>query len=143
MELTAACQPTDPRSVEADAAKLGMREQADWLFLARREKSWLFGLPDVYTPDSYANLCALAYRGRTSQWPALALLLHVDRIAEGRPWGSVTLLDYAETARDIETVSTLTEQQRERHIRMLLKRRDRQAPYCTISDVIQYLKTGR
>lgn len=142
LELTPVYQPTDPLSVEADAAKLGAREQADHLFLARREKSWLFDLPSVYTPDSYANLCCLAYQGR-GQWPVLALLLHVDKIVEGRPWGSVALLDYQKTARDIETFSALTQAQRERHIKLILKRRDRQARYCTILDVIQYLKTGR
>jgi len=134
-------QPIGPASIDLDIAKLSRREQADYLFLARREKSWLFDLPSVYTQDSYANLCALAYQGR-KQWPVLVLLLHVDRLVDGRPWGSVALLDYGATAQDVEAVCTEPEEQRERHIRLVLKRRDRQAPYCTILDVIQYFKTG-
>lgn len=142
LELTPVYQPTDPASIEADAAKLSAGEQADYLFLARREKSWLFDLPSVYTAGSYANLCALAYQDR-AWWPVLVLLLHVDKIVEGRPWGSVTLLDYRTAARDIAIFSPLPQAQRDRHIQLILKRRDRQARYCTILDVIRYLKTGR
>ncbi|MCQ4721166.1 hypothetical protein NE659_28430, partial [Flavonifractor plautii] len=76
-------------------------------------------------------------------WPVLALFLHVEKFVGGRPWGSVTLLDYREAARDAETFSALTGPQRERHLKLLRKRYLQKVQYCSILEVIQYLKTGR
>ena len=57
--------------------------------------------------------------------------------------GSVTLLNYREAARDAETFSALTGPQRERHLKLLRKRYLQKVQYCSILEVIQYLKTGR
>ena len=76
-----------------DLLKLQQGGVADYLFLARRERSWLFDPPRVYEPGSYENLCWLAFQDRAG-WPVLALFLHVEKFMGGQPWGSVTLLDY-------------------------------------------------
>ena len=99
-------QPTEAGSIELDLLKLQQGGAADYLFLARRERSWLFDPPRVYEPGSYENLCWLAFQNRAG-WPVLALFLHVEKFVGGRPWGSVTLLDYREAARDAETFSAL------------------------------------
>ena len=78
-----------------DLLKLQQGGAADYLFLARRERSWLFDPPRVYEPGSYENLCWLAFQDRAG-WPVLALFLHVEKFVGGRTWGSVTLLDYRE-----------------------------------------------
>ena len=131
--------PVTAEHIEPDIAKLGRGEYSDYLFLARREKCWLFDLPSVYTPDSYENL-AWTYGTVTPHIPVAALFLHVDKTVEGRPWGSVTLLDYAETVQDVAVFSSLPQAQRERHIRLITKRYLRNVRYCTILDVMQYLK---
>lgn len=50
---------------------------------------------------------------------------------------------YREAARDAETFSALTGPQRERHLKLLRKRYLQKVQYCSILEVIQYLKTGR
>ena len=125
-----------------DLLKLQQGGAADYLFLARRERSWLFDPPRVYEPGSYENLCWLAFQNRAG-WPVLALFLHVEKFVGGRPWGSVTLLDYREAARDAETFSALAGPQRERHLKLMRKRYLQKFQYCSILEVIQYLKTGR
>ena len=125
-----------------DLLKLQQSGAADYLFLARRERSWLFDPSRVYEPGSYENLCWLAFQDRAG-WPVLALFIHVEKFVGGRPWGSVTLLDYRESARDVETFSALTGPQRERHLKLLRKRYLQKVRYCSILEVIQYLKTGR
>lgn len=131
--------PVTAEHIDLDIARLVRSGETDYLFLARRDKCWLFDLPSVYTPDSYANL-AWTYGRVTPHVPVAVLFLHVDKMVEGRPWGSVTLLDYAEAAQDVEIFSPLTQAQRERHIRLIVKRYLRNTRYCTILDVIQYLK---
>ena len=84
----------------------------------------------------------LAFRGM-AMWPVVALFLHVDRVAEGRPWGSVTLLDYQAVAKDIATFSPLPQAQRERHIKLLVKRYTQRPGLCSMLDMIHYLKTGK
>lgn len=135
-------QPVEEKYVEKVLKDLARCEQADYLFLSRREKCHLFTLPAVYTPDSYENL-TWTYGTTTPLIPVTALFLHVIKTVESRPWGSVTLLDYTATAQDVETVSALTEPERERHIQLIRKRFTRNVRYCTILAVIQYLKTGR
>lgn len=135
-------QPTEAGSIELDLLKLQQGGAADYLFLARRERSWLFDPSRVYEPGSYENLCWLAFQDRAG-WPVLALFLHVEKFVGGRPWGSVTLLDYREAARDAETFSALAGPQRERHLKLMRKRYLQKVQYCSILEVIQYLKTGR
>ena len=41
--------PVPEACVKMEIARLSREEQADFLFLARREKCWLFDIPSVYT----------------------------------------------------------------------------------------------
>lgn len=61
----------------------------------------------------------------------------------GRVFIYYTLLDYREAAHDAETFSALAGPQRERHLKLLRKRYLQKVQYCSILEVIQYLKTGR
>ncbi|WP_352416761.1 hypothetical protein [Oscillibacter ruminantium] len=141
LRLVSQYQPVNSGSIETDIAALSRCAHTDYLFLTRREKSWLFDLPAVYTQDSYENLSWL-YGAMTPDVPVIALLLHVDKTVEGRPWGSVTLLDYPATAQDVETFAPLPEPERERHIQRITKRYTHHVRYCSLLEVIQYLKTG-
>ena len=128
--------------LELSIGRLCRQEYTDFLFLARTPWCWLFDLSAVYDSGTYANLCALAYQG-VPGGPVIALFLHIDKTVEGLPWGSVTLLDYREAAHDAETFSALAGPQRERHLKLLRKRYLQKVQYCSILEVIQYLKTGR
>lgn len=141
LRLVPVYRAVTPESVDLDVAKLGRFEHTDYLFLARQAKSGLYDLPAVYTQDSYENL-AWTYGLATPCVPVVALFLHVDKAVEDAPWGSVTLLDYQTAARDVETFSKLPQAERDRHIQLMCKRWTRNARYCTILDVIQYLRTG-
>ena len=141
LRLVPVYRAVTPESIEQDVAKLGRFEHTDYLFLTRQTKSGLYDLPAVYTQDSYENLAWL-YGRETPSVPTVALFLHVDKAVDGAPWGSVTLLDYQMTARDVETISKQPQTERERHIQLMCKRWVRNARYCTILDVIQYLRTG-
>ena len=123
-------------------AKLRRQEYTDYLFLARTPWCWLFDLSAVYERGSYANVCTLAYQGIPGG-PVIALFLHVEESVAGRPWGSVTLLDYPAAAQDAAVFSELPPAQRERHIRLIVKRCTRNARYCSFREVIEYLETGR
>lgn len=142
LKLVPVYQAVTETSVEQALAELYRCEQSDYLFWSRREKCRLFDLPSVYTPDSYANL-TWTYGTLTPRTPVTALYLHITNTVEGRPWGSVTLLDYPTTAQDVEIFSALPEPERARHIELIRKRCTRNVRYCTILEVIQYLKTGR
>lgn len=122
-------------------ARLCRQEYTDFLFLARTPWCWLFDLPTVYDSGTYANLCALAYQG-VPGGPVIALFLHIDKTVEGLPWGSVTLLDYPTAAQDVGIFSELPPPQREQHIRLMVRRYTRNARYCSVREVIGYLKTG-
>lgn len=74
--------------------------------------------------------------------PVITLFLHIDKTVEGLPWGSVTLLDYSTAAQDVGVFSELPPAQRERHIRLIVRRYTRNARYCSVREVIEYLKTG-
>lgn len=80
-------QPTEAGSIELDLLKLQQGGAADYLFLARRERSWLFDPPRVYEPGSYENLCWLAFQNRAG-WPVLALFLHVEKFVADGPGGA-------------------------------------------------------
>ena len=134
------------RSLAADRLELSIgrlcrQEYTDFLFLARTPWCWLFDFPAVYDSGTYANLCALAYQGIPGR-PVITLFLHIDKTVEGLPWGSVTLLDYSTAAQDVGVFSELPPAQRERHIRLIVRRYTRNARYCSVREVIEYLKTG-
>lgn len=135
------CQPVTDESIDRDIAKLRRCEHTDYLFLARREKSFLSDLPAVYEPGTYENLKWLYWQGIT-RLPIVALFLHVTKVLDARPVGSVTLLDYQESARDVESFSALGEAEREKHSKDVVKHYTAHIRYCTILDVIQYLETG-
>lgn len=142
LELVPVYQPVEVDRVDRDIAKLRRHEAEDYLFLARRGLCRLSTLPAAYDGHDPANADWLAFRGMT-MWPVVALFLHVDRVAEGRPWGSVTLLDYQAVAKDIATFSPLSQAQRERHIKLLVKRYTQWPGLCSMLDMIHYLKTGK
>ena len=129
-------------SVERSIALLQRRRHTDYLFLAHRGRCRLSDLPTVYEPGAPANLEWLACQGVTA-WPVIALFLRADKTVEGQPWGSVTLLNHQTAAEDVRIFSALPESQRERHIRLLSKRFANHTCYCSMLEVIQYLKTGR
>lgn len=142
LRLAATHQPIAPERIEACITDLCRCERTDYLFLARREKCFLFALPAVYTTDSYENL-TWTYGLVTPRVPVVALFLHVTKTVNARPVGTVTLLDYPATARDVELFSPLPKAAREAHIKDITKRCTKQTRYCTILELIQYLKTGR
>lgn len=135
-------QPVEAARIERDIARLRRHEAEDYLFLARRGLCRLSTLSAAYDEHDPTNADWLAFRGMT-MWPVVALFLHVDRVAEGRPWGSVTLLDYQAVAKDIATFTPLSQAQRERHIKLLVKRYTQRPGLCSMLDMIHYLKTGK
>lgn len=142
LRLIPTYQPVSAARIEQSVAELCRCEHTDYLFLNRREKSHLFPPPAVYEPDSYENLTWL-YGTASPNTPVLALFLHITRTENSRPVGTVTMLDYPATARDVEVFSALTKAERERHVQLITKRMTRQTRYCSILELIQYLKTGR
>ena len=142
LELVPIYQPVELTRIERDIERLERHEAEDYLFLARRGLCRLSTLPEAYDYNESANTDWLAYRGMTA-WPIVALLLHVDCVREGRPWGSVTLLDYQAAAKDIAAFSPLSQAQRERHIKLLVKRYTQRPGLCSMLDMIHYLKTGK
>lgn len=127
--------------VEREVAVLQRSQHTDYLFLAQRGRCRLSTLSAAYAPDTLANRDWLDCQGTTA-WPVVALYLHTDKTVEGLPWGSVTLLDQQAAVEDVRIFSALTESQRERHIRLIVKRYQRCATYCSMLEAIQYLKTG-
>ena len=116
--------------------RLCRQEYTDFLFLARTPWCWLFDLSAVYDSGTYANLCALAYQG-VPGGPVIALFLHIDKTVEERdPAG----LSHGGPERG--AFSELSPPQRERHIRLTVRRYTRNARHCSIREVIEYLKTG-
>ena len=141
LRLTGAYQAVEAPDVEREVAVLQRSRHTDYLFLARNGRCRLSTLPAVYEPDTPANLDWLACRSVTP-WPVVALYLHTDKSVEGLPWGSVTLLDHRTAVEDVRIFSALPESQRERHIRLIVKRYQRRVTYCSMLEAIQYLKTG-
>ena len=141
MRLAGAYQAVEALDVEREAAVLRRSQHTDYLFLAWNGCCRLSTLPAVYEPDTPANLDWLACRSVTP-WPVVALYLHTDKSVEGLPWGSVTLLDHRTAVEDVRIFSALPESQRERHIRLIIKRYQRRVTYCSMLEAIQYLKTG-
>lgn len=82
----------DLDSLALDIRKLERQEDRDYLFLARREKSYLFPVEDVYLSESYANLCWTAYvkAGETTEieWentPILGQIQIIKKSANDNP----------------------------------------------------------
>ena len=69
----------DADSLALDIRNLGRMEDRDYLFLARREKSYLFPISEVYLAESYAYLCWTAYR-LFSEPKVDALYLHISHV---------------------------------------------------------------
>lgn len=132
--------PVPTESIELDIQKLERLEETDYLFLARRERSWLFDLPRVYTSGTYENLTWTSGL-ELPRFPVVAMLLHVEEVAGERPKGSVVLLDYRDMAENVAIFSPLPKPQRERHIKRFLKR-CAQVPYCSMMELIEFLKKG-
>lgn len=141
LKLVPVYQPVEPARIERDIERLRRHEAEDYLFLVRRGLCRLSTLPAAYDEHDPAHADWMAFRGM-SIWPIAALFLHVDSTVEGRPWGSVTLLDYQAAAKDIATFSPLSQAQRERHIKLLVKRYTQRPGLCSMLDLIHYLKTG-
>ena len=141
LRLAGAYQAVEALNVEREVAVLQRSRHTDYLFLARNGRCRLSTLPAVYEPDTPDNLDWLACRGATP-WPVVALYLHTDKTVEGLPWGSVTLLDHQTAVEDVRIFSALPESQRERHIRLIIKRYQRRVTYCSMLEAIQFLKTG-
>ena len=141
LRLAEAYQAIEALNVEREVAELQRFRHTDYLFLTWNGRCRLSTLPAVYEPDTPANLDWLACRGVTP-WPVVALYLHADKTVEGLPWGSVTLLDHRTAVEDVRIFSALPESQRERHIRLILRRYQRHVTYCSMLEAIQYLKTG-
>lgn len=139
MKLAPHYLPVPDERIELDAAKLCRCEQTDYLFLVRREKSWLFDLTSVYTPNSYENL-TWTYGSLLHNVPTVALFLHVDKVVDGLPWGSVTILDYPTTLRDVEQFSAAPYAQRKRHIQLITKRCTRHVQACSMLELIEHFK---
>ena len=70
----------------------------------------------------------------------IALFLHIEKTVRGQPWGSVTLLEYPIVAQDVGVLSELSPALRKRHVRQMVRRYTRNVRYCSIQDVLIYLK---
>lgn len=125
----------DRDSLALDLRKLERAEDRDYLFLARREKSYLFPVSEVYRAESYANLCWTAYTIFSA--PQVdALYFHISRIVHGHPFGTVTLLDYGVSAQDVEQYADRPEPERKQHIRQITRHYRRHARICSTMDFI-------
>ena len=132
----------DPDSLALDIRKLERQEDRDYLFLARREKSYLFPVEDIYLAESYANLCWTAYLG----FPGLhvdALYFHISRAVHGHPCGLVTVLDYAASAKDAERFAARTRKEAAAHVRRVVKHYRTHVPIGSTLDFIKILRESR
>lgn len=130
----------DRDGLALDIRKLGRHEDRDYLFLARREKSYLFPISEVYRAESCAYLCWTADHQALPGLPVDALYLHVSRVVHGWPQGIVTVLDYAASAADVEQFAPLPEKEAAAHVRRIVKHYRRHARICSTLEFIQYLR---
>ena len=132
----------DPDSLALDIRKLERQESRDYLFLARREKSYLFPVEDIYLAESYANLCWTAYLDFPG--PRVdALYLHISRTIHGHPFGLATVLDYAASARDVEQFAARTRRETTAHVRWIIRRYRTHARIGSTLDFINRLQESR
>ena len=132
----------DPDSLALDIRKLERQEDRDYLFLARREKSYLFPVEDVYLTESYANLCWTAYLGFPGPHVD-ALYFHVSRTVHGQPFGLVTVLDYAASAKDAEQFAARTRKETAPHVRRVVKHYRTHVQIGSTLDFIKILRESR
>lgn len=142
LRLVREYQPIEAADLDMSISKLYQQDFADCFFLARQTWCDLFEASSIYEKGGYANLCWLVWQGIPGGGPVIALFLHIEKIIAGRPWGSVTLLDYSATVRDVITVSELPPSRRKQCCKLIAKRYTRNAGYCSMWDTIRYLKTG-
>ena len=132
----------DPDSLALDIRKLERQEDRDYLFLARREKSYLFPVEDVYLAESYANLCWTAYLGFPGPHVD-ALYLHVSRAVHGQPFGLITVLDYAASAQDAERFAARTRREAAPHARRMVRHYRTHVQIGSTFDFIKILRESR
>lgn len=124
----------DRSSLELDIKRLKRCEDRDYLFLARREKSYLFPVSEIYTAGSYAYLCS-------RPGPHVdALYFHISRTANGWPFGSVTVLDYEAAAKDAEKFSALPKKELQAHIQKTVDHYQHHTQICSVKDFIEHLR---
>lgn len=132
----------DPDSLALDLRKLERQKDKDYLFLARREKSYLFPVEEVYLAESYANLCWTAYLGFPG--PNVdALYLHVSRAVHGHPFGIVTVLDYTASAQDAERFAARTRREAAPYVRRAVKHYRTHVQIGSTLDFIKILRESR
>ena len=129
----------DRSSLELDIKRLKRCEDRDYLFLARREKSYLFPVSEIYTADSYAYLCWTGYIARPGPHVD-AMYFHISRTANGWPFGTVTVLDYEAAAKDVEKFSTLPPQALQAHIQKTVNHYQHHTQICSEKDFIEHLR---
>ena len=133
-------QPIDAESLELDLIKLRSGGQADYLFLARGDRSYLFPLEEVYTPDSRAYLCWTA-DAPPPRVPVDAFYLHVADASHG-PRGSVILLDYGTSTADMERAACLAPEERAAHLRQLARHWRDHAGLCSTVEMMAAMGGG-
>ena len=142
LTLFADCRPQlDYASLALDIQKLKRHRDRDFLFLARREKSYLFPAAEVYTAQIYAFLCWTAY----SHVPGChvdALYLHISRAMRGRFWGSVVLLDYVEAVQNVDQAVAMPRQDASASMRNTLRHYQNCAQTVSTLDFITLLRKG-
>ena len=135
LRLIGDCRPTlDQDSLRLDIQKLERCEAADYLFLVRREKSYLFPIAEIYVPEQYAYLCWTAY----TLFPDMlvdAFYFHVEDTEIGLR-GSVVLLDYGESAADVVRAAEYPLGKRVSHIVGQMKHWREHAKLCTVAEMV-------
>lgn len=139
--LIGKCRPAlDAESLALDIRKLERCEAADYLFLVRREKSYLFPMEEVYEPNSYACLCRTVYT-LLPDVPVDAFYLYVSDTAMG-PSGSVVLLDYAESAADVMRMADFAPEQRTAHLHRRTRHWQEHTKLCTLTEMVAAMGGG-
>ena len=123
-----------------DRKRLALREAADYLFLARGDRSYLFPLEEVYTPDSRAYLCWTADTP-PPRVPVDAFYLHVTDASHGTR-GSVILLDYGITTADMERAACFAPEERAAHLRQLARHWRDHAGLCSTVEMMAAMGGG-
>lgn len=132
----------DPDSLALDLRKLERQKDRDYLFLARREKSYLFPVEEVYLAESYANLGWTACLGFPGPHVD-ALYLHVSRAVRGQPFGIVTVLDYTASAQDAERFAARTRREAAPYVRRAVKHYRTHVQIGSTLDFIKILRESR
>ena len=127
--------PLEKESLTTDIEKLSRREAGDYLFLIRREKSFLFSVAEVCVPGSYAYLSWTAYTVIPTV-PVQAFYFQGPG-SDGTPPGQGCLLDYEWAAAEVERAAALRKGSREAH---LLERLWHWREKCEESSVLAFTR---